>query len=230
MLQFNSFSSFSTQALVRCQDSWPLSCEWPPAHLLSFGTYFFFFAAWKTHFAAHKLKPAHISSPHQQHTDWISASSQDHDDQTSMAAVMVLGERAILVMSGSRSLPWCSQQASPSGLRSAERNNMTETRRVAEVASSQRSGVIFFMKQSWWTGRFSYFGIDIHAPRLGNQAGRELKYFEQVLPCCNGWIFSCRRAWALTYGKMEAGAEASPQQHPRRKPVLHCLEDQKRVS
>ncbi|XP_050931317.1 neuron navigator 2 isoform X1 [Lates calcarifer] len=28
---------------------------------------------------------------------------------------------------------------------------------------------------------------------------------------------------------MEAGAEASPQQHPRRKPVLHGLEDQKRI-
>ncbi|KAM7424599.1 hypothetical protein PAMA_000787 [Pampus argenteus] len=29
---------------------------------------------------------------------------------------------------------------------------------------------------------------------------------------------------------MEGGAEASPQQHPRRKPVLHGLEDQKRIS
>ncbi|KAG7482943.1 hypothetical protein JOB18_034873 [Solea senegalensis] len=28
---------------------------------------------------------------------------------------------------------------------------------------------------------------------------------------------------------MEAGAEASPQQHSRRKPVLHGLEDQKKL-
>lgn len=34
----------------------------------------------------------------------------------------------------------------------------------------------------------------------------------------------------LTDGKMEAGAEASPQHLPRRKAVLHSLEDQKRVS
>lgn len=34
----------------------------------------------------------------------------------------------------------------------------------------------------------------------------------------------------LAYGKMESGAEASPQHLPRRKAVLHSLEDQKRVS
>lgn len=34
----------------------------------------------------------------------------------------------------------------------------------------------------------------------------------------------------LTYGKMESGAEASPQHLTRRKAVLHSLEDQKRVS
>lgn len=105
---------------------------------------------------------------------------------------------------------------------------MTGTRFVAEVASSQRSGVTAGMEQSWWTDSSFYFGTDIHAPRLGTEEGRGLQHFEWVLPscCCNGWIFG----WVNTYGKMEAGAEASPQQHPRRKPVLHCLEDQKRVS
>lgn len=34
----------------------------------------------------------------------------------------------------------------------------------------------------------------------------------------------------LTSGRMESGAEASPQHLPRRKAVLHSLEDQKRVS
>lgn len=96
------------------------------------------------------------------------------------------------------------------------RNDMTETRRATEVASSQRLGVIFFMEQSWWTDCFSYFGTDNALRR-----------------CCPvvtaGYLSAGEPESSLTYGKM-AGAEASPQQHPRRKPVLHCLEDQKRVS
>lgn len=124
-----------------------------------------------------------------------------------------------------------------SGKEKPARNDMTATRCVAEVGSSQKLGVIFFMKQSWWTKSFSYFCIDIHAPHLGTKWEGDIKTLSGYFPSFPkrpvvkpGYLAVGELEYTLTYGKMEAGAETSPQQQPRRKPVLHCLEDQKRVS
>lgn len=70
----------------------------------------------------------------------------------------------------------------PIGTRNCKKKqsrNMTETRHIAEVGSHQKLDTVF-MKQSWWTDRFSYFWKDIHASTGSREVGRGLKYSEQV--------------------------------------------------
>lgn len=148
--------------------------------------------------------------------------------------MMVLRERTIQVIFGPRLLPWRSFQGRPLGTKRERerppRGDMTETRRVAQAGSSHRLGVTFSKKQSWWTDSFFLFYL-----KKNLAGGLKLMHHNREPSGKGTWTLQLlsRRGepeHSLTYGKMEAGAEASPQQHPRRKPVQHGLEDQKRVS
>lgn len=71
----------------------------------------------------------------------------------------------------------------------------------------------------------------IHAPRLGTKREGGVNTLSRRRPVVVPGYQRVRQLKSpLTYGKMESGAEASPQHLPRRKAVLHSLEDQKRVS
>lgn len=71
----------------------------------------------------------------------------------------------------------------------------------------------------------------IHAPRLGTKREGGVNIFSRCRPVVvPGYQLIGQLKCPLTYGKMEPGAEASPQHLSRRKAVLHSLEDQKRVS
>lgn len=71
----------------------------------------------------------------------------------------------------------------------------------------------------------------IHAPRLGTKREGGVNTLSRRRPVVvPGYQRVRQLKCPLTYGKMESGAEASPQHLPRRKAVLHSLEDQKRVS
>lgn len=71
----------------------------------------------------------------------------------------------------------------------------------------------------------------IHAPRLGTKREGGVNTLSRCRPVVvPGYQRVRQLRCPLTYGKMESGAEASPQHLPRRKAVLHSLEDQKRVS
>lgn len=71
----------------------------------------------------------------------------------------------------------------------------------------------------------------IHAPRLGTKREGGVNTLSRCRPAVvPGYQRVRQLKCPLTYGKMESGAEASPQHLPRRKAVLHSLEDQKRVS
>lgn len=171
-------------------------------------------------------------------TDLISDNGDDHDDHIVLSdhvsAMIFLGERTMLVVSSFCSLSWCSLQTSLLGPGTAKRN-FQETiwlrlgvwlrldppsDRAPSCSWSKlmtRQIFIFLNRHSCtnWepSGKGTeilWAGISLHSLKASRTA----------------WIFFCGRP----YGKMEAGAEASPQEHPRRKPVLHGLEDQKRVS
>lgn len=235
------------------RQTWPLSCEWHQLlhTLLSLDLVFlsfFFNIYWRmlllenwTHSAANWNLP---TFPFQWRTDLISCSREEHDDhsflwnQISMAAVMVLGERSNLVISGSRSLPCARFRPAP---RDQERDT-TKKRYDWDEACGRgwilpESACHLFREAKLMDRQFGqFFGIDIHAPQLGTKWEGDLNTLSRCFPpfpkrpVARAGYLAVGRAWVLTYGKMEAGAEASPQQHPRRKPVLHGLEDQKRVS
>lgn len=125
----------STNAPVCCQDT-TIDLWVTPAftNLPSLGICSAFFCIGSMHllenwtlFAALKLKPAHTFSPSGRQIQ--SRAGDIHDDhilqqdQVSTAAVMVLGERSILVISGSGSLAWCTIRPAP---RDQERETIKE--------------------------------------------------------------------------------------------------------